>query len=62
MHESGIRDLKARVGRERCISKGGPDCIVEVHNLEESKEEVTMLVDVRSPEELGTQQEEQLLD
>ena len=30
MGEKSIRGLKARVGRERCISRGGPDSAVEV--------------------------------
>ena len=49
----GIKDLKARVGRECCISRGGSDCTVKVYKLEESEKEVTVLF----PEKAGTQQE-----
>ena len=47
---------KLKVGREYCISKGGPDgsgSTVEVYKLEESEEEDTVLVGVGSPEEAG---------
>ena len=49
MGRRGIRGLKMRVGRECSISRGGPDCTVEVCRLEESEEEVTVL-------QVGTQQ------
>ena len=51
-----IRGLKARVGCECCISRRGPhrpDRAVEVYQLEESKEEVTLLVGVESPKKAG---------
>ena len=38
-----IRGLETKVGRECCISRGGPDYIVEVYMLEESEEEVTVI-------------------
>ena len=47
----GIRGLKARVGCECCISTrgpDGPDCAMEVYQLEESEEEVTVLVGMGS--------------
>ena len=34
----GIRSLETRVGRECSISRGRPDCTVEVYMLEESEE------------------------
>ena len=43
MGRSGIRDLNTRVGRECSISRGGPDCTVEVYMSEESEERVTVL-------------------
>ena len=43
MGRRGIRDLKTRVGRECSISRGGPDCAVEVYSSEESEERVTVL-------------------
>ena len=58
-----IRDLKARVGCECCISRrgpDGPDWAVEVYKLEKSKEEVTVLVGVGSPKKAGMQQGGQL--
>ena len=58
-----IRGLKARVGWECCISRrgpDGPDSAVEVYQLEESEEEVTVLVGVGSPKKSGTQQGRQL--
>ena len=63
---SGLKEiggLKARVGLECCASREGEDgqsSTVEVYKLEESKEEVTVLVDVGSPEEAGTQEGGQL--
>ena len=39
----GIRGLETRVGRECSISRGGPDCTVEVYISEESEEVVTVL-------------------
>ena len=39
----GIRGLETRVTRECSISRGGPDCTVEIYVLEESKERVTVL-------------------
>ena len=39
----GIRGLKTRVGRECSISRGGPDCTVEVYILGDSEEGVTVL-------------------
>ena len=50
MGRRGIRGLKTRVGRECSISRGLPDCTVEVYRSEESEEEVTVLRG-------GTQQE-----
>ena len=38
-----IRGLEMRVGRECSISRGGPDCTVEVYMSEESEEGVTVL-------------------
>ena len=63
MSRRGIRGLKTRVGLECYISRGGPDRAsgtVEVNKLEESEEEVTVLVDVGSPEEARTQHGGQL--
>ena len=54
-----IRGLKARVGCDCCISKGGPggpDRAMEIYQLEEYEEEFTVLVDVGSPRKAGTQQ------
>ena len=45
--------------RKCCISGGGPDGsdkAVEIYKLEESEEEVTVLVGVGSPEKAGMQQ------
>ena len=56
MGRKRIRGLKARVGWERCTSRGGsdgPGSTVEVYKMEEFKEEDTMLVGVVSPEEVG---------
>ena len=39
----GIRGLGTMVGRECSISRGGPDCTVEVYMSEESEEGVTVL-------------------
>ena len=39
----GIRGLERRVGRECSISRGGPDCTVEVYMLEKSEEGVTVI-------------------
>ena len=39
----GIRGLETRVTRECSISRGGPDCTVEVDMSEESEEGVTVL-------------------
>ena len=61
MGKRGIGGLKARVGRECCISRRGPDgpsSTVEVYKLEKP-EGVTVLVGVGSPE-AGMQQKEQL--
>ena len=58
-----IRGLKARVGCECCINRRGPDGpvrAVEVYQLEESKEEVTVLVGVGSPKKAGAQHKGQL--
>ena len=55
MVRMGIRGLKTRVGLECCISRGGPDCAVEVCRSEESEEEDTVL-------RVGMQQGEQLLE
>ena len=38
----GIRGLE-RVGRKCSVSRGGPDCTVEVYMSEESEEGVTVL-------------------
>ena len=35
MGQRGIRGLETRVGRECSISRGGPDCTVEVYMSEE---------------------------
>ena len=43
-----IRSLKVRVGGECCISRRGPDRTIKVYQLEESDEEVTVLVGVES--------------
>ena len=48
-----IRGLKARVGCECCISRRGPDGAVEVYQLEESEEDVTVLVGMESPKKAG---------
>ena len=48
--------MKARVGRECSISRGGPDGTAEVHKMEKSDEEVTALLGVGSTEEAGKQQ------
>ena len=45
--------LKPRVGRQCCISRGGPGSTVEVYKLEESREEGIVLIDVGSPEKAG---------
>ena len=39
----GIRGLETRVGRECSISRGGPDCTVEVYMSEKSEAGVTVL-------------------
>ena len=39
----GIGGLETRVTRECSISRGGPDCTVEVYMSEESEEGVTVL-------------------
>ena len=39
----GIRGLETRAGRECSISRGGPDCTVEVYMSEEFEEGVTVL-------------------
>ena len=41
-----IRGLKSRMGWKCCISKRGPDDAMEVHQIEESEEEITVLVGV----------------
>ena len=38
-----IGGLEMRVGRECSISRGGPDCTVEVYMSEKSEEGVTVL-------------------
>ena len=43
MGRRGIRGLETRVGRECSISRGGPDCTVEVYVSEESEEGVIVL-------------------
>ena len=48
-----IRGLKVRVECECCISGRGPDWAVKVYKLEESEEEVTVLVGVESPKKAG---------
>ena len=63
MSKRRIKGLKAKVGRKCCIGRRGADgpvSTVKIHKLEESEEEITVLVDVGSPEESGTQQEGQL--
>ena len=52
----GKRGLKARVGRECCISGGGPDGLsstIVLYKLVESEQEVTVLAGVGSPGEAG---------
>ena len=39
----GISGLEMRVGQECCISRGGPDCTVEVYMSKESEEGITVL-------------------
>ena len=39
----GIGGLETRVRRECCISRGGPDCTVEVYILKESEDGLTVL-------------------
>ena len=41
------------MGCEWCIRRRGPDGAVEVYQLEESEDEVTVLVDVESPKKQG---------
>ena len=48
-----IRSLKVRVGCKRCISRRGPDLAMKVYQMEESEEEVTVLVGVESPKKVG---------
>ena len=63
MGRKGITGLKVRVGWECCISRKGPDgpsSTLEVYKLEESKEEVVVLVGVGTSEEARTQHREQL--
>ena len=58
MDRRRIKGLKARLGREHCISRerpDGPSSTGDAYQLEKSEEEDTVLVDVRSPEEAGTQ-------
>ena len=58
-----IGSLKMRVGRERCIGRGGQMNqvqTVELHKVEQAKEEDSVLVDVGPPEGLWVQQGEQL--
>ena len=43
MDRGGIAGLKMRVGRECSISRGGPDCAVDVYRREELEEKVTAL-------------------
>ena len=38
----GISGLETRVGQECSISRGGPNCTVEVNMLEKSEEVVTV--------------------
>ena len=38
----GKRGLETRVGEECSISRGGPDCTVEIYMSEESEEGVTL--------------------
>ena len=49
MGKREIRGLKTRVRRKCSISRGGPDCTVEVYKSEKSEEEITVL-------QVGTQQ------
>ena len=44
-----IRGLKPRVGRECSISRGGPDCTVEVYLSKKSEEGVTVLRQGKAP-------------
>ena len=41
MGRRGIRGLKMRVGQKCSISRGGPDCTVEIYMSEESEEGVS---------------------
>ena len=43
MGRQKIRRLETRVGRECSISRGGPDCTVEVYMSEDSEEGVSVL-------------------
>ena len=55
-----IGDLKVRVGRQCCISRGrpdGPSITVEVYQLEEFEEKVTVLVGVGPIEKEGSSRE-----
>ena len=45
----GIGGLKTKVGRECSISKGEPDCTVEVYMSEEFEEGVTVLRQGEAP-------------
>ena len=48
-----IRGLKVRVACKYCISRRGPDSAVKVYQLDESEEEVTLLVGVESLKKAG---------
>ena len=63
MSKRRIKGLKAKVGWKCCIRRrrpDGPRSTGKIHKLEESEEEITVLVDVGSPKESGTQQEGKL--
>ena len=63
MNGKKIRGLKARVGCECCISRrglDGPDSAVEVYQLDDFEEEVTVQIDVGSPKKAETHQGGQL--
>ena len=60
-----IESLKVRVGCKCCNSKrrsDGPDRAVEVYQLEEFEEKVTVMVGVGSPKKAGTLQGGKLLE
>ena len=53
----GKRSLETRVGQECSISRGKPDCTVEVYMSEESEEGVTVLRQGGQPRALNLERE-----